>query len=120
MNAQVRKAENLLEGIKMKRVILDIQVGGTLDLNTYNIEGKDIKRIWSVFDEQMMWDSCKFNPLTGKPVERLEDLHLKHREGVFIEDYVHDYKILKGNILHYYTRIAQKGEQMKILIELKG
>ncbi|HHT7008501.1 TPA: hypothetical protein ACTZ3A_001040 [Bacillus cereus] len=97
----------------MKRIILDIQVGGTLDLNIYNIEGKDIKRIWSVYDEQMMWESCKINPLTGEPVEKLE-------EGVFIEDYVHDYKILKGNILHYYTRIARKGEEMKILVELKG
>lgn len=102
----------------MKRIMLDIQVGGTVDLNTYNIEGKEIKRVWSVFDEQMMWDSCKFNPKTGKPVERLEDLHLQHREGVFIEDVVHDYKVLEGNILHYYTRIAQKGEQMKILVEI--
>jgi hypothetical protein len=101
------------------RKILDIISGGTLDLNEYGIDGKKIKKLWSVFDEKMMWDSCKFNPLTGEKVTSLDDIHLQHREGVFIEDYVHDWNVRKGNILHYYTRIAATGEPMKILIEFE-
>jgi len=63
-----------------------------------------------------MWDSCKFNPITGKSVETLDDLVLRHNQGVFIEDFIHDWNVNKGK-LNYYSRVVGQGDEIKILIE---
>lgn len=101
--------------------MIDIVAGGTVDLNEYDIDPKRIKRIWTVYHEPTMWNSTNFDPQTGKEIKNktLDDLHLKHHEGVFLEDYVHDWNVREEHILHYYTRVFEDGEKTKILIELE-
>ena len=82
-----------------------------IDLNKIKIN-----RIWTLYDEEMMWNSCRYNPQTGESVKTLDDLILQNHKGVFLEDYIHDWNI-KNDILYYYSRVVGKGESVKILIE---
>lgn len=99
--------------------ILNIIAGESVDLkaNDIDLDIVNIQRIWTLYDEKLMWDSCKFNPFTGKKVKSLDDLHLQHHKGVFLEDVVHDWRIRKDNLLDYYSRVVNQGDCVKILIE---
>ena len=99
------------------RKIIPIIAGYQIDLSSHiDLNKIKINRIWTLYDEEIMWNSCKINPQTGEPIEALEDLVLKNHEGVFLEDYIHDWNI-KNGILYYYSRVVEKGESIKILIE---
>jgi len=99
------------------RKIIPIIAGYQLDLSSHiDLSKIKITSLWTLYDEKLMWDSCKFNPMTGKPVETLDDLALQHFKGVFIEDYIHDWSIKNGK-LNYYSRVVGQGENVKILIE---
>ena len=99
------------------RKTIPIIAGYQLDLS-HHIDLSKIKitSLWTLYDEKLMWDSCKFNPMTGEPVDALDELVLRHHEGVFAEDYGHDWKIRKGK-LDYYSRVIGQGDSIKILIE---
>jgi len=99
------------------RKIIPIIAGRQIDISSHiDLSKIKINHLWTLYDEQKMWDSCKFNPQTGEPVKTLEDLYLQHHEGVFIEDWVHDWNIRNGK-LDYYSRVVGQGESVKILIE---
>ena len=99
------------------RKIIPIIAGYQLDLSSYvDLSKIKIKSLWTLYDEKTMWDSCKFNPITGKSVETLDDLVLRHNQGVFIEDFIHDWNVNKGK-LNYYSRVVGQGDEIKILIE---
>lgn len=74
-------------------------------------------RIWTIYDEAEMFE----NRVDGSDVDedRLEDLELKHLRGVFLEDRVHDWKIVERDgeyYLHYYSRVVETGSRVKILL----
>jgi len=99
------------------RKIIDIITDYQIDLSPYiDLNSIKIIRLWTLYDEKTMWDSCKFNPMTGKSVETLDDIYLQHLKGVFLEDHIHDWRIRNGK-LDYYSRIVGQGEKIKILIE---
>jgi hypothetical protein len=99
------------------RKIIDIIAGRQIDLSEHvDLSKIKINHLWTVYSEEMMWDSCKFNPYTGQPVKTLDDLVLQHHKGVFIEDIIHDWTIRNGK-LDYYSRVVGQGEPVKILIE---
>jgi len=99
------------------RKIIPIIAGYQIDLSSYiDLNKIKINRIWTLYDEEMMWNSYKINPQTGEPVETLDELILRHLQGVFIEDYIHDWSIKNGK-LNYYSRVVEQGESIKILIE---
>lgn len=79
---------------------------------------QDIKRVWTVYDEDKIWSTYKFNPYTGKPIETLDDLVLSHLDGAVIEDYIHDWNI-QYDSFHMYSRFYKKDSKIKVLIELK-
>lgn len=105
------------------RKIIEIVAGEKTDLLPFGIDldKYKIERIWTVYDEGRMWTWQKFNPHTGEPVTftELEEVPLRHHEGVFLEDYVHDWNIRQGNLLDYYSRVTARFEKVKILIEYK-
>ncbi|WCK57211.1 hypothetical protein PP175_28905 (plasmid) [Aneurinibacillus sp. Ricciae_BoGa-3] len=105
------------------RKMIEIVVGELIDLLSFGIDvdKHQIERLWTVYDEEKMWDCNKFNPFTGAKIERgdLEALHLKHHEGVFIEDRVHDWQIRRDKTLDYYSRVVGKGSTISILLEYK-
>lgn len=96
----------------------DITVGGILDLRPEGLDKKKIKRVWLVYDEEKLWENNKFNPKTGDKIERgdLDAINLEHHEGVFLDDFYHDWRVSDG-ILYYYSHAVGTGERVSILIE---
>ena len=69
------------------RKIISIIAGYQIYLSSYvDLNKIKINRIWTLYDEEMMWKSCKFNPKTGESVKTLDDLILQNHEGIFLED----------------------------------
>lgn len=86
-----------------------------------NFKDIKIKRIWSILNEEAMFAPSLFNTETGKKLETpiartLENPNLRHGTTVFLEDQVHDWSI-HNNVFSFYSRIADKGEKMDLLIE---
>lgn len=104
----------------MKKII-EIQAGRNIRLVDYEIAGiPKINFLWTVYDEEQMWNHYKYNPDNGLKVERnnLESLKPVHGHGSFFEERVHDWDIdYDNNFLHYYSRVAEQGEKVKILID---
>lgn len=96
----------------MKRKLIEVLVGGYFNLNSKNIDGSKIKRVWSVYDENTI------NILNSNE-KSLEEIPLKHNQGVFLEDKVHDWDVTKDNMFRYYTRIAEPNELMKVILEVE-
>lgn len=91
-------------------------VSEQIDLSTI-----EIQKLWTIYDEEKLWNSYpKFNPHTGDKLEykeiTIDDLELKHHNGVFLEDKLHDWSI-SNNKLNYYSRVVKQDEKVKILIE---
>ena len=88
-----------------------------LDLSKYTI-----KKVWTIYDNDLLWNSYnKFNPITGEKLEHkneisIDDLILIHRNGVFLEEQGHDWRI-DGDNFRYYSRIVGNNEKVKVLIE---
>lgn len=87
----------------MNRKTLTITAGARNPLSSHGIDGSQIKRIWTVYDSD-------FDPLSP----------LKHNEGVFLEEMVHDWQIVGENELYYYSRVVKMGQEIPIIIEMKG
>lgn len=101
----------------MKRKIIEIVTGRGIDLSKeLDLNRIDIRKLWTVYDEKRIWGYSKFNTQTGEPVKCLEDLTIRHHEGVFLEDRIHDWNIRNGR-LDYFSRVVGTGEKIKILIE---
>lgn len=104
----------------MKKII-EIVASRGIKLVDYGIA--DVKRIdllWTVYDEDQMWDFYTYHPQTGAKVDRkdIETLKPSHYHGAFLEEYVHDYDVdYEEGLLHYYSRLVKQGEKVKILID---
>lgn len=97
----------------MGRVVLEIVAG---DLTLLEESYADPVRIWTIYDEEEMFEYV----IGGSDSGSLEDLEIKHLRGVFLEDRVHDWKIVSrdgGEYLHYYSRVVATGSRVKILVE---
>jgi hypothetical protein len=106
------------------RKLIEIVAGELIDLLPHGIDLNEqtIIRIWTVYDEERMWTWKKFDTQTGEQLKRpssLEEVELRHHEGVFLEDQIHDWNIRRGNLLDYYSRVVGRSERVKILIEYK-
>lgn len=105
------------------RKIIEIVAGEKTNLLPFGIDldKHKIVRVWTVYDEERMWTWQKYDPQTGEPVtfNDLENVPLRQHEGVFLEDYVHDWSIRQGNLFDYYSRVTERFEKVKILIEYK-
>ncbi|PLS19055.1 hypothetical protein CVD28_01225 [Bacillus sp. M6-12] len=106
------------------RKIIEIISGQKIDLlpSGIDLDKHEIVRLWTVYDEERMWTWKKFDTQTGERLERpssLEEVELKHHEGIFLEDRIHDWNIRQGNLLDYYSRVVGQNEEVKILIEYK-
>lgn len=107
---------------KDMRKIIEIVAGEKTDVLPFGIDLNEhqISRIWTVYDEEKMWEWKKFDAYTGERIPRpasLEEVELRHHEGVFLEDQIHDWNIRRGNLLDYYSRVVGTGKKIKILIE---
>lgn len=103
----------------MKKII-EIKAGRNIKLSDYSLFVPVISKIWTIYDEDAMWDNFKYNPDNGIQVDRnnLDTLKPVHNYGVFLEEKTHDWDIdLEKNLMHYYSRVAEPGELVKILIE---
>ena len=111
----------LLSGGKMAKKIIEIKAGRNIKLNEYGVLGiPQINRLWTIYDEDEMWNHYQYNPDNGLKVDRnnMDSLKPSHNHGVFLEDKVHDWDIdYKNNLLHYYSRVVEQGETIKILID---
>jgi len=100
------------------RLLIEMNNCDFIELNKIQegLEKVDIEKVWTIYDEKEMWDSCKFNPYTGRKVETLDDLILSHQKGVFIEDAIHDWMVSKG-LFKLYSRFFKDGAKVKVIIE---
>ena len=104
----------------MKKII-EIKAGRNIKLNDYGFIGiPQINALWTVYNEEQMWNHYQYNPDNGTKVDRnnLESLKLSHNHGAFFEERLHDWDIdCKNKSLHYYSRVVDQGENVKILID---
>ncbi len=106
---------------KQRKIIRGFVNGEKKSLTELDLKGKSIKEVWYIYNEDKMWDSNSFNPFTGKPIikgEDLEGLILQHEQGVLIEDAIHDWKASEHS-LHYYSRYVSLGKPADILVEFE-
>lgn len=102
----------------MKKII-EIKAGRNIKLSDYGLFAPNISTLWTIYDEEEMWNHYQYNPDNGLKVDRsnLESLKPSHHHGVFFEEKIHDWDIdYKENLLHYYSRVTEQGEMVKILI----
>lgn len=104
----------------MKYLMFDIINSTTkpLDEIKQGLTKQGIEKVWTIYDEAEMWENNKFNPLTGKPVETLDDITPIHRKGVLLEDYIHDWNCSKTTF-SIYSHFYSKDTPIKVLMELK-
>lgn len=109
------------------RKILTVEVGVFNDITKeIDLTNYKINKIWTICNKELLWKCGSYDPYTGKLLnyknKTLEDLTLKHRIGVFLEDEMHDWNIcFKENktLLFYATRIVEKNEKVEIILELE-
>lgn len=100
------------------RKIVTMENGKTFPLSDIGVSTrKDILRVWTLYDKNMVLDNGVFSVTTGQPVTGLENANLQHLNGVFIEDYVHDWNI-RNNQFHIYSRTTKVGDKITLIIEL--
>lgn len=101
--------------------IIEIKAGRNIKLNDYGFPCvPKINTLWTVYDEEEMWGHYQYNPDNGLKVNRnnFESLKLSHNHGAFLEERVHDWDIdFENNVLHYYSRVVEPDEYVKILID---
>lgn len=100
------------------RKVVSTENGKTIPLTILGVSSrKDILRVWTLYDEMALLSNGAFNTTTGQPVTGLENANLQHLNGVFIEDYVHDWNI-RNNQFHIYSRTTKVGDKITLIIEL--
>lgn len=105
----------------MKRIIIEGKNSSSISIQNYpELKDKNnIQRVWSVYDEEETIRQANFNPFTGEKVTGLENAYLSHLNGVFLEDYFHDWRI-SGDEFHIYSRTRKKDEPIKLIIEMNN
>lgn len=104
----------------MNRIVIEGKNSNIINIKDVSLlrDKENIVRVWSVYDESEALDNAKFNPHTGEEITGLENAYLEHLKGVFLEDYVHDWKIV-GDEFHIYSRTRKKDDAIKLIIECK-
>jgi hypothetical protein len=103
--------------LNMRIIVRGIVNNETKTLKEMGLEGKKIKRVCTILNEENMY--AKFNPHTGEPIEKdLNYLILEHLKTVFFEDKLHDWDIY-GNNFKFYAHSSDIGEKVDLLIEFE-
>lgn len=102
----------------MRKIIKGMTNGESVDLEVIGLKGKEIEQVWYIYDEDKMWDSTKFNPYTGQPIvkgEDLEGLMLQHEDGVLADEINHDWKTSEDTF-SYFSRYTSLGKRADLLL----
>ncbi|MFW5962586.1 MAG: hypothetical protein ACOCQR_03120 [bacterium] len=102
-----------------RKIVRGIINGEKEKLISFGLEDVNIEACWTIFDEDMLWDSNLFNPYNGKPIvkgEDLEGLVLQHGQGILLDDIIDDWRVA-GKYLVYYTTNAKMDDEIDILVE---
>ena len=91
-----------------KRKIVEITAGTPIELSSFELENKNIFRLWTIFSMN------QFNPNNLE----LEQVPVIHHQGVFLEDINHDWFVKKG-VLHYFSRVVAVGSNVQLLLEFE-
>lgn len=104
----------------MNRIIIEGENSNFIDIGDLPLlkDRENIIRVWSIYDESEVLENAKFNPHTGEEVTGLENAYLEHLKGVFLEDYVHDWKIVDDEF-HIYSRTRAKGDVIRLIVECR-
>lgn len=100
--------------IRKKATII---AGDVTDVSSFGIVSGDVVRVWTLYD----LDELLAYGTNTKETD-WNDLTLKHLNGVFLEDKVHDWKFgwVDGKErFHYYSRVVKTGDTVDVLFELK-
>lgn len=102
----------------MRMIVRGIKNGETRLLKDLGLEGKKIKRVCTILNEEKMFQ--KYNTETGVPykVTNLEDLNLQHWITVFYEDFMHDYTVL-GEKFRFHAHSSDIGDVVDLLVEVE-
>lgn len=103
----------------MKKIV-EIERGRNIKLSDYGLFVPNISSLWTIYNEDEMWNHYKYNPDNGLKVDRsnLDSLKPSNHHGVFFEEKIHDWDIdYKENVLHYYSRVTKQEEKIKILVD---
>jgi hypothetical protein len=105
----------------MRKILEIVSTRGYDVSNQIDLSTIEIQRLWTIYNEKQLWNSYhRFNPYTGEKIEEkeitIDDLELKHNNGVFLEERLNDWSI-HNNKLNFYSRVVKQDEKVKILIE---
>ena len=105
----------------MRKILEIVATKGNDISNQIELSSIEIQRLWTIYDEKQLWNSYpKFDKNTGEKLTykeiTIDDLELIHHQGIFLEDMIHDWNI-HNNKLDYCSRVVEKDEKVKILIE---
>lgn len=101
----------------MKRVIVPIIAGEFTDVSSYGVTESNVKRVWTISDRDEL-----FTYGSNTKTTVIDELKLKHLNGVFLEDKVHDWKFESFDGVekfHYYSRVVKTGDTVEVLFEFK-
>lgn len=89
---------------KQRRTMFKVTKGEVVNLRNLNINPGGIKSLWTVYDEDSMWENCRpdENGITAIKGD-LEHLMPTHYKGAFFEEYIHDWDVDKetGELKYY-------------------
>lgn len=64
-------------------------------------ENRKLRRVWTLINR-----------------EKLNEVGPIHNVSAFLEDQIHDYRVVAGN-LHYYSRVAETGKPVDVVLDFE-
>ena len=99
----------------MRIIIRGVINNETKTLEEMGLEGKKIKTLCTILDEEKMF--TKYNVETGEPYKvDLDNATLLHHRTVFYEDSMHDYTVMNGKF-KFHAHSSDIGEAVDLFIE---
>lgn len=105
----------------MKYIRVQALNGNKLDLTKVykGLTADGIRNVWTIYDENLLKENNRFNPMTGKPIKSLDEYVLENRKGVFFEEKLHDWYTRKNDLI-IQSRTAEINKPITLLLELKN
>ena len=105
----------------MKYIRVQALNGNKIDLTKVykGLTANAIKSVWTIYDEKLLKENNRFNPMTGKPIISLDEYVLEHRKGVFFEEKLHDWYTRKNDLI-IQSRTSEINKPLILLLELKN
>lgn len=100
-----------------RRTMFKVMKGETVNLKDLNINPDGIESLWTVYDEDAMWENCRpdENGITAAKGE-LEHLMPSHHKGAFFEERIHDWDVDKETGELEYYGIAWNDDECIVLV----